>query len=252
MIYSPPSERGPSLHAFRRRSSQACSGVSQVLLPRPTPHPFLDGFASSASRRGPEPLAAAVGGVRPPGFRPDPFVRDVASGPGRATGPCLAVPAQIAFGIIDDLGLCNIAISWLNPTPHTIAVYASSWPSPNTTQHSLPGRRYPLPEPDFHRLDHASFPGAPMVARPAARAPVVNWRQLSCPLAAWSRRTCILSLAWVISAAPSRRSSVVPRPSRCSQDPTVTSSPVATPRKRHVPAARKVLAVPNVSSRNWR
>src|SRR3954466_16311122 len=24
-------------------------------------------------------------------------------------------------------------------------------------QHSLPGGRYPLPEPDFHRLDRASF-----------------------------------------------------------------------------------------------
>jgi hypothetical protein len=25
------------------------------------------------------------------------------------------------------------------------------------TQHSLPGGRYPLPGPDFHLLDHASF-----------------------------------------------------------------------------------------------
>jgi hypothetical protein len=25
------------------------------------------------------------------------------------------------------------------------------------TQHSLPGGRYPLPGPDFHRLEHASF-----------------------------------------------------------------------------------------------
>jgi len=46
--------------------------------------------------------------------------------------------------------------------PLPIAAYASPWPSPNTTQHSLPGGRYPLPGPDFHRLDHASFPGAPM------------------------------------------------------------------------------------------
>jgi hypothetical protein len=48
-------------------------------------------------------------------------------------------------------------ISWLDPTPHKIAVYASPWSSPSTTQHSLPGGRYPLPGPDFHRLDHASF-----------------------------------------------------------------------------------------------
>ena len=38
--------------------------------------------------------------------------------------------------------------------------------------------------------------------------------------------------------------------SRCSQDPTLTSPPVATPRKCHVPAARKLPAVPKVSSRN--
>jgi hypothetical protein len=36
-------------------------------------------------------------------------------------------------------------------------VYASLWSSPSTTQHSLPGGRYPFPGPDFHRLDRASF-----------------------------------------------------------------------------------------------
>jgi hypothetical protein len=36
-------------------------------------------------------------------------------------------------------------------------VYASPWSSPPTTQHSLPGGRYPLPGPVFHRLDRASF-----------------------------------------------------------------------------------------------
>ena len=42
-------------------------------------------------------------------------------------------------------------------------MYASPWSSPSTPQHSLPGGRYPLPGPDFHRLEHASFPGAPQV-----------------------------------------------------------------------------------------
>jgi hypothetical protein len=46
---------------------------------------------------------------------------------------------------------------WLNPTPQTITVYASPWSSPSTTQHSLPGGRYPFTGPDFHRLDRASF-----------------------------------------------------------------------------------------------
>src|SRR6516162_4599187 len=48
-------------------------------------------------------------------------------------------------------------ISWLNPTPQMITVYASPWSSPSPTQHSLPGGRYSLPGPDFHRLDRASF-----------------------------------------------------------------------------------------------
>src|SRR5436190_23447215 len=48
-------------------------------------------------------------------------------------------------------------LSWLNPTPHTIAVYASSPLSPAATQHSLPSGRYPLLGPDFHRLDSTSL-----------------------------------------------------------------------------------------------
>src|SRR5262250_1295672 len=34
-------------------------------------------------------------------------------------------------------------LSWLNPTPHPIAVYASHPPSPTTAQHSLPGSALP-------------------------------------------------------------------------------------------------------------
>src|SRR6266487_2976100 len=48
-------------------------------------------------------------------------------------------------------------LSWLNPTPHAIAVYASRALSPVATQHSLPSGRYPLLGPDFHRLDRTSF-----------------------------------------------------------------------------------------------
>jgi hypothetical protein len=48
-------------------------------------------------------------------------------------------------------------LSRLNPTPHAIAVYASQPLSPAATQHSLPSGCYPLPEPDFHRLDRTSF-----------------------------------------------------------------------------------------------
>ena len=43
-------------------------------------------------------------------------------------------------------------------------MYASQPPSPTTTQHSLPGARYGLPVPVFHRLDRASFPGAQAIS----------------------------------------------------------------------------------------
>src|SRR6202022_4072230 len=48
-------------------------------------------------------------------------------------------------------------LSWLNPTPHAIAVYASQPLSPAVTQHSLPSGRYCLLGPDFHRQDRTSF-----------------------------------------------------------------------------------------------
>src|SRR5215467_9537840 len=48
-------------------------------------------------------------------------------------------------------------LSWLNPTPHAIAVYASHPLSPVATQHSLPSGRYSLLGPDFHRSDRTSL-----------------------------------------------------------------------------------------------
>src|SRR5215510_165523 len=48
-------------------------------------------------------------------------------------------------------------LSWLNPTPHAIAVYASRPLSPVAAQHSLPSGRYSLFGPDFHRLDRTSL-----------------------------------------------------------------------------------------------
>src|ERR1700758_740172 len=48
-------------------------------------------------------------------------------------------------------------LSWLNPTPRAIAVYASRPLSPAATQHSLPSGRYSLLGPDLHRLDRTSL-----------------------------------------------------------------------------------------------
>ena len=48
-------------------------------------------------------------------------------------------------------------LSRLNGWPASSPTDASPWSSPSPTQHSLPIGRYPLPGPDFHRLDPASF-----------------------------------------------------------------------------------------------
>jgi hypothetical protein len=87
-------------------------------------------------------------------------VRDGVFDHGRATAPRNIGAAHVAFGSVNGLGLCGFALSRLNSPPHTIAVYASSRPSPPAMQHSLPSRRYPLLGRDFHPLDHISFPDA--------------------------------------------------------------------------------------------
>src|SRR5712691_2975073 len=104
--------------------------------------------------------------VRSPRFRRDPFVRDVVFDHGRASAPRITGPHMLPSTL---LTVSASAISWfsrLNSTPHTITVYASQPPSPATTQHSLPGARYGLPGPDFHRQDHASSCLAHKQSRP--------------------------------------------------------------------------------------
>jgi len=95
--------------------------------------------------------------ARPPRFRCSPFARDVAFDPGGASAPRIAVPHILPSTTVNVSASAIFGISWLNPTPHTIAVYASRPPSPTSTQHSLSGGRYPLPEPDSHRLDCTSL-----------------------------------------------------------------------------------------------
>ena len=88
------SSRVPSLHTLRRRSSRLCSGASQVVWTRPTPPAFLTGYAHSSFPAWPGDFAAADG-KRSPRFRRVPFLRDVASDPGRATGPRIAAPHML-------------------------------------------------------------------------------------------------------------------------------------------------------------
>src|SRR5712672_381089 len=94
--------------------------------------------------------------VRSPRFRRDPFVRDVVFDHGRASAPRITGPHMLPSTLLTVSASAELWFSRLNSTPHTITVYASQPPSPATTQHSLPGARYGLPGPDFHRQDHAS------------------------------------------------------------------------------------------------
>jgi hypothetical protein len=95
--------------------------------------------------------------VGSPRFRRDPFVRDGVFDLGRASAPRITVPHMLPSATLKASASAILLLSRLNRPPCTIAVYASPWSSPPTTQHSLPGGRYPLPGPDIHRLDLASF-----------------------------------------------------------------------------------------------
>jgi hypothetical protein len=120
--------------------------------------PFIVGYGSSPSRRGP---AGAADALRPdrrsPRFRRVPFMRDVALDPGRATAPRIAAPHMSPSTDESVSAPAILSLSWLTPTPRIIAVYASPRSSPSALQHSLPGGRYPFPGPDLHRLELASL-----------------------------------------------------------------------------------------------
>jgi hypothetical protein len=119
--------------------------------------PCIGGYGSSPSHRGPAQPLAARPGLRSPRFRRVPFVRDRITDLGRAPAPRMAASYVLPSTLRTVSASAAISLSRLNNPPHTIAVYASPWSSPSTSQHSLPGGRYPLPGPDFHRLDRASF-----------------------------------------------------------------------------------------------
>ena len=67
---------------------------------------------------------AIAGETRSPRFRRAPFVRDVAIDPGRASAPRVAVPHILPSTMCTASAPTLSQISWLIPTPHTIAVYA--------------------------------------------------------------------------------------------------------------------------------
>src|SRR5476649_1778726 len=82
---------------------------------------------------------AIAGSVRSPRFRHGPFVRDGVFDHGGATAPRIAVLLILPSTSWTASASTGKFLSRLNNPPHTIAVYASQWSSPSTTQHLLPG-----------------------------------------------------------------------------------------------------------------
>src|ERR1700738_788199 len=89
------------------------------------------------------PLCSLWAGMRPLRFRRAPFGRDVAFDPGGATASRIAMPHMLPSTVPSVSASAKFFLSWLNPTPHPITVYASPPPSPTTAQHSLPGGALP-------------------------------------------------------------------------------------------------------------
>ena len=108
-------------------------------------------------------------------FRRVPFMRDVALDPGRATEPrAVAAPHILPSTDENASAPAILSLSWLTPTPHMIAVYASPWSSPSTPQHSLPGGRHPLraqsiTDPRIRANCRWATPAPARVRRPGSR-----------------------------------------------------------------------------------
>ncbi len=105
--------------------------------------PCIIGFGSSPSRCGPVGLCSLWPDLRPLRFRRVPFGRDVAFDPGGATASRIAMPHMLPSTVPSVSASAKLLLSWLNPPPHPITVYASHPPSPTTAQHSLPGGALP-------------------------------------------------------------------------------------------------------------
>src|SRR6201993_5385214 len=126
-----------------RTRSGACDTLSRPCV-RHTRHRFAFSLASAltfpmrTSR-----LCSLWPDMRPLRFRRAPFGRDVAFDPGGATASRIAMPHMLPSTVPSVSASAKFFLSWLNPTPHPITVYASHPPSPTTAQHSLPGGALP-------------------------------------------------------------------------------------------------------------
>jgi hypothetical protein len=160
LLFRIPRGRGPSLHRLLRGSLRFVRRLQRyygrVRLPASVHH-RLRLLAFPMRTLGPWCHRSDAG---PPRFRRDPLLRDGVFDHGRASAPRMTAPHVLPSTLLTGSASASFCLSRLNSPPHSIVVYASLPPLPATTQHSLPGARYGLPGPDFHRLDHASLPGA--------------------------------------------------------------------------------------------
>src|SRR5215212_933097 len=95
----------------------ALFGASLVLRSRPTPPAFRGRFALLNVPSRPGTAEAAAGSRRSPRFRRDPFVRDLVSGPGRATAPRIAAPLMVRSTVWNVSAPALKLLAWLATDP---------------------------------------------------------------------------------------------------------------------------------------
>jgi len=124
--------------------------------------PCIIGFGSSPSRCGTSRLCSLWPDMRSLRFRRVPFGRDGALDPGGATASRIAMPHILPSTVPSVSASATLFLSWLNPPPHPITVYASHPSSPTTAQHSLPGGALPpYPGRSFTGRNASASPDAP-------------------------------------------------------------------------------------------
>ena len=152
-------------------------GFTATMAESDFPCPCVIGYGSSPSRCGPGRHMRRWPDAGSPSFRRDPFARDVAPRPRRDDNASHNGIAHVAFDHENSLRSRDLIISWLTPTPHATAVYAScsALPPPHAT---LASRRpaTALPGPDLHRLIAPALPGAFVHSISIATVPAVNVR----------------------------------------------------------------------------
>src|ERR1700736_3254247 len=134
--WPPPFAPPPPLPVAR-----PCSAASLLLWRSLTSHARASSFLTFPMRT--SRLCCLWADMRPLRFRRVPFGRDVAFDPGGATASRIAMPHMLPSTVPSVSASAKLLLSWLNPPPHPITVYASHPPSPTTAQHSLPGGALP-------------------------------------------------------------------------------------------------------------